>query len=1342
MAADRHPWYMAESANDPVLGEILLIWREGVANLASHRRADFPHMIRAAQMLIEEQADRRPFDLVENLLRHILNDSNPEWIHGEQRRDAAIALFGLDDQTYGKSFSSRREEAAHRCNQAVETFRRPERRGMEAVLLRTVASTITEIMDSPGNPEVSVTSTSIALSAELALRGHLVGKSAQVCVDPLPDGMQRGDMTLYLKTLIEWVNRDPWPRDRRFGGPVLTPAAIERKLRITAVADTSREDADADELVQKCRRLVVLGGPGSGKTWLAKRTVRRYAEAALQALAAGASLDEVELPLYITCSSLVGANGDIRQAVVSSALDQLGDLGGSRTSTSLRMLFTERDASTLLVIDSLDEALGSDERLRQADTLPWRIVLTSRPSSWNYQLNIDVQNDSEQIGEMQPLRYPQDVEPFIRGWFVHRPQWGDELVTQLARQPSLQQTATVPLILAFYCIVGGGEPLPEFQRDLYTKVLKRMLTGRWRGSGDHQPNERNCTIALRDWAWSGVTNDPFSGVGTWADEFPTEPVRLSKVDEDALAHIAVPLGPSDIDTGKTLRRFIHRSIREFLVAEHVASLTVDQAVGILLPHIWYDSDWEYAAPAAIVAHPECNQVLRGLLSRAIGSTRLPGDLSALDPSWELRGLLARIAAESSESDWSSEIADVIGLTRVQLAASNRIGLIDRTAHWGCSNSQVRKVLIQFLERGLVTDELLGSLIQLYPTADEKCQIREAMLRLLANPSQDVTAFEMSMLQRCVLQLALTPEDERHARDALLGLLADQPRPWSAAWFANMIGQLHPTTKDQREICDILLDLLTIETQGWQAAFLVAVTVRFASTAAEKRKARRLLLSWLAREIDNYEHAASRFASGIIRLNPTTEEKRQAREVVLGLLVRETSRTSAEQLAEIIAELDPTATEMRQARDKLFSLLTREPDDEEDDGGEDFDMTKHWTAIVLRLVPTEEDKRQAREALLGLLADNTDAWMIWKLINCLVEFSETAKDKCQAREALLGLLAREPEPVAVELIHGVVRLTKTEGDKHQARAVILELLPRANGWGSAELATSLLEFTPGVGDKHLAREALLRSLAAHPSDLNSRELVDTFLKLDPTADDKRRAREMLVGLMVRVTPDDMSRFELTTSWLKLGPTAEEMREIRQTLLSLVAAHAYNGRVVQIWVRSVVALAETAEDKHRAREALFNLIVAHASDERAVRMWVNAVIALAQTAEDKGQIREALLGLLASHKEWVAWFADSFLKLDLTAQEKVRVRQELRGLLTTNNYRQRHAWPMRSFIQLDPQIDDLSICHALHQPPTEDFLVSVRRNSTLATWLAAIPSLPALEDPHISAPMDDTSFLSAS
>ena len=291
-------------------------------------------------------------------------------------------------------------------------------------------------------------------------------------LDQLPPGPAGpGEIMTYLKALIGWLSTDPWPQDARFDGPELTPAAIERKLRITTGQGRDGQDLDADDLASRCARLVVLGGPGSGKTWLARRTARRCAEAALNALVLGAVPEEVELPLYTTCARLAAAPhvDGIRRAVVASALGQLPDLGGSRVLQALQAFFEDRDAPTLLVTDSLDEAHGAGDRIRLADTLhpAWRIMLTSRSASWNHQLAIGADDPSRRVGILQPLRYPEDVEPFITGWFTGQPGWAAALSAQLRDRPALQQAATVPLILAFYCMISGGQPLPARRADVY-----------------------------------------------------------------------------------------------------------------------------------------------------------------------------------------------------------------------------------------------------------------------------------------------------------------------------------------------------------------------------------------------------------------------------------------------------------------------------------------------------------------------------------------------------------------------------------------------------------------------------------------------------------------------------------------------------------------------------------------------------------------------------------------------------------------------------------------------------------------------------------------------------------
>ena len=80
----------------------------------------------------------------------------------------------------------------------------------------------------------------------------------------------RTEIVVYLRTLIFWLNSDPWPEDMQLRGPGSTPAAIERKLRITATNKPGKSDLDAYGLAQQCQRLVILGGSCSGKTWLAR----------------------------------------------------------------------------------------------------------------------------------------------------------------------------------------------------------------------------------------------------------------------------------------------------------------------------------------------------------------------------------------------------------------------------------------------------------------------------------------------------------------------------------------------------------------------------------------------------------------------------------------------------------------------------------------------------------------------------------------------------------------------------------------------------------------------------------------------------------------------------------------------------------------------------------------------------------------------------------------------------------------------------------------------------------------------------------------------------------------
>ena len=539
----------------------------------------------------------------------------------------------------------------------------------------------------------------------------------------------------------------------------------------------------------------------------------------------------------------------------------------------------------------------------------------------------------------------------------------------------------MPLILAFYCIVGGGQRLPDLRRDLYTRVLRRMLTGRWRGSGDRKVDADTCLRTLRTWAWSGASTDPVSDVGAWVDDIPTELGQLDEAHQDALDHVATPLGLPDLDSGKTLRRFIHRSIREHLVAEHVASLPTDQAAQALLPHIWYDPDWEYAAPAAIAMHPHHDRLLRDLTCLAARSDRIPGDLSVIDAGWEFRGFLARVAAESNQADWSPGVASVIGRARVELARSTRTDDLSG-AHWHSSNRQARAALLKLLARETASWQVarpVSAVTQLATTAGDKRQVREALLRLLASQTDGWSAYGLA---HGVVRLDPTAEDKRQAREAVLRILASQPSGWLAFWLVPDLAQLEPTAEDKSQAREALLRLLASENHGFAAAGLVGGVTQFATTAEDKRQARAALLELLASQTDSW--VAAELAAGVAQLDPTAEDKRQASEALLRLLARNTDGW-------LVA------------------------------GGQE------------QLATTREDKRQARDALLRILASQTHGSMADKLAYAVARLTTTAGDKRQASEALLRLLARCTDgSTAAGLAAGLAQLDPTDGETRQAR----------------------------------------------------------------------------------------------------------------------------------------------------------------------------------------------------------------------------------------------------------------------------------------------------------------------
>jgi hypothetical protein len=204
----------------------------------------------------------------------------------------------------------------------------------------------------------------------------------------------------YLCVLADDLDHSMWTYQA--GGRELSLTAVAGRLRATAFPDSGYEApgtggnlGDPLELAARCERLVLVGGTGTGKSWLAQRIAISAAEKAAAELVSGGDLASVEIPLFVRCSGAFRRDLPAWDAVVAVALAQIGHrLGSSRLTEALRRRFTEHANRFLVVLDGLDEAADvrdSDLLYRLVTTAgrQLRIVLTTRPDSWRRQLPLD-----------------------------------------------------------------------------------------------------------------------------------------------------------------------------------------------------------------------------------------------------------------------------------------------------------------------------------------------------------------------------------------------------------------------------------------------------------------------------------------------------------------------------------------------------------------------------------------------------------------------------------------------------------------------------------------------------------------------------------------------------------------------------------------------------------------------------------------------------------------------------------------------------------------------------------------------------------------------------------------
>ena len=132
------------------------------------------------------------------------------------------------------------------------------------------------------------------------------------------------------------------------------------------------------------------------------------------------------------------------------------------------------------------------------------------------------------------------------------------------------------------------QELPRRRRELYRTIIDLLLAGGWAKAKEPVDTDE-CRAILQQWAWDAVKDAVTpAGLGVWPETITTNrtPPHMSADMERALDNVA-PKQEYALshfhDRSQVERRFLHRTLWEHLVSEHLATFSAAKAAKALLP---------------------------------------------------------------------------------------------------------------------------------------------------------------------------------------------------------------------------------------------------------------------------------------------------------------------------------------------------------------------------------------------------------------------------------------------------------------------------------------------------------------------------------------------------------------------------------------------------------------------------------------------------------------------------------------------------------------------------------------------------------------------------------------
>ena len=975
----------------------------------------------------------------------------------------------------------------------------------------------------------------VVLAAIQASRHEIRGNIDQLR-EELLGVADRHELIDYLEKQIPDWDYSPWTQGRKWSQD-RKPSQLERTLEI-AYEQRTMSPAEALEGVWL---LTVLGGPGSGKTWLAQRLAREAAETALEQLR-DPRVDpaSVELPLFTTVAEWVKRHDTGFEGLVEAALPH-------ESQEKIRRLVLRPGARVLAVADSLDEGVSANSARTLLNSLTnsptRRLVVTSRPEAWHSAAAGLRATQDTRVGTLTELRYPEDVHGYVEAWFTESPPTAQHLIRQLERRRELRATATSPLLLTFYCMLTEQEPdqeLPRRRRELYRTIIDLLLAGGWATTEEHVDTDA-CRAILQQWAWDAVKEAVTpAGLGVWPETITTNrtPPDASAAMERALDNVAPKQEhprSSLYDHEQVERRFLHRTLWEYLVSEHIATFSAAKAAKALLPHIWFDSEWRVALPMAIAAHKKRSKLVDRLWAyhtdRPTPAQEVVND--------RLEELMLEVAAQTNPEDWNKANRARICALRERLVP-HYLEVIASSAHWGGLNHV--EIILTALTHATPWEVpgLIGTLLRLKPSDKERAEAYRTILTQLTSRISENSPNIVSAL----LELKINEEKQKEARQAILTALL-KAQPLEIPDLARALLKLKPDNKERTKARQAILTALPA-TYSWDVPKLVRALLDLEPNHKERTEAHWKILINFATVLTQLAYDNSQqipdIVDALLDLKPNNEERTGIRQVILAQLIYSNPKNVPESVR-VLLKLDPTDEELAEARQTILIALI---------------YTDWWKVpdlihVLLDLKPNYEERVEICRIILAILTNadplsaspGTDPWKIPDLVGALPDLELNYEERAEIRRAIFTQLSPNDPWKAPNSVRALLGLEPNDEERAEIRQTILAALSCTYSWGVPDLVHALLTLKTDDKEKTEARQAILTQLT-HASPWKIPDLVHALSELKPNNKELKEARQTILAQLPNTDPREVPN--LIDTLLELSPNNKELKEARQTILT--------------------------------------------------------------------------------------------------------------------------------------------------------------------------------------------------